>query len=57
MAFSSVYSASAVTAFALNVNTSDSVTLMFNKEYSSKTVDVYLLTPVGDQGLLSKYVQ
>ncbi len=57
MHFSSVYSAGAVTVFALNVNTSDSVTLMFNKEYSSQTVDVYLMTPVGDQGLLSKYVQ
>ena len=54
--FSQKYQKGSVTFFALSVKKSGFETLTFPAPLSSQTVHVYLLTPVGQEGLTSKLV-
>ena len=48
------YEAGSVTVFALSVKKSGYDVLTFPAPLSSQKVDVYLLTPVGPEGITSK---
>ena len=48
------YGAGSITIFALSVNKSGYDVLYFPAPLSSQKVDVYLLTPVGPEGVTSK---
>ena len=50
------YEAGGVTVFALSVKKSGYDVLTFPAPLSSQKVDVYLLTPVGPEGITSKWV-
>ena len=54
--FSAKYPKGSVTMFALNVKSSGYETLTFPVSSSSQKVDIYLLAPVGVEGLISKWV-
>ena len=53
---SSKYPAGAVTVFALNVNTQHRAMLKFPDKLANQIVDIYHLTPVGPDGLVSDVV-
>jgi hypothetical protein len=52
---SSLYKAGAVTVFALNISPSSTSNLAFS-DFSDQPIDVYVLSPAGPEGVLSKSV-
>ena len=52
--FSQKYVAGSITVFGLSVKTQDVETLTFTGDLSKQKVDVYLMTPDGPDGLLSR---